>query len=107
MMFGTVINPMNLEGQLRRNSYGTLDNALSEEIALMRKVFPKIMNLDHIRCLRADDMPSIKIHFVDGYEKDGPYGSKSIGECAVVPSAPAVVNAVLRCYWFRRYIHCR
>ena len=45
--------------------------------------------------LRANDMPSIQIHFVDGYEKDGPYGGKSIGECAVVPSAPAVVNAVL------------
>lgn len=27
-------------------------------------------------------------------EPGGPFGAKSIGECSVVPSAPAVANAV-------------
>jgi len=92
---GTVINPMNLEGQLHGGIHMGLGYALSEEISFDEKGIPKNNEFRSYKMLRANDMPSIKIHFVDGYEKDGPYGSKSIGECAVVPSAPAVVNAVL------------
>lgn len=92
---GTVINPMNLEGQLHGGIHMGLGYALSEEISFDEKGIPKNNEFISYKMLRANDMPSIKIHFVDGYEKDGPYGGKSIGECAVVPSAPAVVNAVL------------
>ena len=39
-------------------------------------------------------MPETKVFFIEEGEKPGPFGSKSIGECATVASAPAVVNAV-------------
>ena len=44
--------------------------------------------------LRTTDMPEIKVMFVEEGEEPGPFGGKSIGECSVVASAPAVVNAV-------------
>ena len=92
---GTVINPMNLEGQLEGGIHMGLGYALSEEVSFDEKGVPLNDEFTSYKMLRANEMPDIKIHFVDGFEKDGPYGGKSIGECAVVPSAPAVANAVL------------
>ena len=43
---------------------------------------------------RATDMPKITTFFIEELEEKGPYGAKSIGECAVVPVAPAICNAV-------------
>ena len=40
-------------------------------------------------------MPDIQVDFIEEGEPYGPYGAKSIGECAVVPSAPAVINAIV------------
>ena len=39
-------------------------------------------------------MPKITIDFIEAIEPTGPYGAKSISECATVPVAPAVLNAV-------------
>ena len=44
--------------------------------------------------LHADEMPEIRIAFVENAEIGGPFGAKSIGECSVVPVAAAVANAV-------------
>lgn len=92
---GTVINPMNLEGQLHGGIHMGLGYALTEEVSFDENGVPKNNEFTSYKMFRSNEMPDIKIHFVDGYEKDGPYGGKSIGECAVVPAAPAVANAVL------------
>jgi CO/xanthine dehydrogenase Mo-binding subunit len=92
---GAVINPMNLQGQLEGGIHMGLGYALSEEVNFDEKGVPLNDEFTSYKMLRANDIPDIRIHFVDGFEKDGPYGGKSIGECAVVPSAPAVANAVL------------
>ena len=39
-------------------------------------------------------MPALKVLLVEHGERQGAYGAKSIGECATVPVAPAVANAV-------------
>ena len=39
-------------------------------------------------------MPRIQVDFIEANEPNGPYGAKSIGEAAVVPANPAVMNAV-------------
>ena len=46
--------------------------------------------------LRASEMPKLYLDFVAEGEGEpgGPYGAKSLGECPVVPAAPAVVNAI-------------
>ncbi len=44
--------------------------------------------------LNAAEMPPIKTAFLDSKEETGPFGAKSVGECAVVQVAPAVINAI-------------
>jgi len=41
-------------------------------------------------------MPDVKVILVEHDGDDGPYGAKSVGEISVVPTVPAVVNAVNR-----------
>jgi CO/xanthine dehydrogenase Mo-binding subunit len=40
------------------------------------------------------DTPRTEVMFADTYDKIGPLGAKSQGECAINPVAPAVANAI-------------
>ncbi len=53
-----------------------------------------VKRLRDCHLFHAGIMPKITLDFLDSYEETGPYGGKSVGECAVVPSAAAVINAV-------------
>jgi CO/xanthine dehydrogenase Mo-binding subunit len=44
--------------------------------------------------VNAPDMPDIEVLLVEHAGDDGPFGAKSVGEIAMVPTAPAVINAV-------------
>ena len=91
---GRVINPLNLEGQLEGGIQMGLGYALSEGIKFNDKGKATTTDFKNYKIIRSNEMPNCKIHFVEGYEDAGPYGAKSIGECAVVPAAPAIANAV-------------
>jgi len=40
------------------------------------------------------DVPISELFFADTYDKIGPLGAKSQGECAINPVAPAIANAI-------------
>ena len=40
------------------------------------------------------DVPPSEVLFADTYDRIGPLGAKSQGECAINPVAPAIANAV-------------
>ena len=40
------------------------------------------------------DVPSIESHIVEVPVSTGPYGAKGVGEPALIPTAPAVINAI-------------
>ncbi|MBP3656251.1 MAG: molybdopterin-dependent oxidoreductase [Clostridia bacterium] len=40
------------------------------------------------------DAPSVRVEFEPSYEKTGPFGAKSIGECVINTPAPAIADAV-------------
>jgi CO/xanthine dehydrogenase Mo-binding subunit len=40
------------------------------------------------------DVPPSEVFFADTYDRIGPLGAKSQGECAINPVAPAIANAV-------------
>ena len=40
------------------------------------------------------DIPASEIMFADTYDRIGPLGAKSQGECAINPVAPAIANAL-------------
>ncbi|MBI2881826.1 MAG: xanthine dehydrogenase family protein molybdopterin-binding subunit [Candidatus Tectomicrobia bacterium] len=41
-----------------------------------------------------DQVPKIEVIIVEDREADGPFGAKGVGEISVIPTAPAIVNAV-------------
>jgi len=40
------------------------------------------------------DVPHSEVYFADTYDRIGPLGAKSQGECAINPVAPAIANAI-------------
>ncbi len=91
---GNVINRLSIEGQLEGGVQMGIGYALSEGLSFDEKGRNVNSTLRKYKMLRASDMPNLQIDFIEKGEPLGPFGAKSIGECAVVPSAPAVTNAV-------------
>jgi len=92
---GRVINPVLFEGQVCGGVHMGLGFALSEEM-LIDSATGKLTNpnFKKYKMFRATDMPEINIAKVESPEETGPFGAKSIGECATDGVAGAVVNAV-------------
>jgi len=92
---GRIINPVLFEGQVNGGVHMGLGYALSENM-IIDKTTGRITNpnFKKYRMFRAPDMPKINIATVESPEKAGPFGAKSIGECATDGVAGAIVNAV-------------
>ena len=94
---GFVINPLMLEGQLHGGIHMGLGYGLSEQITFDERGIPAPLVLKKYGVLRSTQMPQkLSVDFIadKGGEPGGPYGAKAMGECPVVPAAPAVVNAI-------------
>jgi CO/xanthine dehydrogenase Mo-binding subunit len=90
---GKVIFPQGALGQL----YGGMTQGLG--YALMERVdfdqgFIQTTNFDEYLIPTALDVPEIVSAFVEKPFKDGPYGAKNIGEPGMIPTAPAILNAI-------------
>ncbi|MBW1872904.1 MAG: xanthine dehydrogenase family protein molybdopterin-binding subunit, partial [Deltaproteobacteria bacterium] len=91
---GRVLNRQTLEGQ----TYGALAQgigyALYEEIISEKG---RIMNPNFrdykIPTISEMDFP-IELHFIETDDKHGPFGAKGVGEPGLVPTAPAIANAI-------------
>jgi CO/xanthine dehydrogenase Mo-binding subunit len=92
---GRIINPILFEGQVNGGVHMGLGYALSEEM-LIDSETGRITNpnFKKYKMFKAADMPEININTVESPEEAGPFGGKSIGECATDGVAGAVVNAV-------------
>ncbi len=90
---GKAINPMLLEGQVYGGVVMGLGYALTERLILQNG---KVMNpnfLDY-KLLTAKDVPNIEPIIVETDDPFGPFGAKGIGEPGLVPTAPAIANAI-------------
>lgn len=90
---GTVIFPQGILGQL----YGGITQGLG--YALMERVdfdqgYIQATNFDEYLIPTAVDVPDISAHFVQKSFATGPFGAKNIGEPGMVPTAPAILNAI-------------
>jgi xanthine dehydrogenase molybdenum-binding subunit len=56
----------------------------------------RLMNASYLdyKMLTAMDIPPMQAVIVETDEQDGPYGAKGIGEPGLVPTAPAIANAI-------------
>ncbi len=93
---GRAINRAMVVGQFQGAAQMGIGFALSEEVELDAAgcVMPGGFKRYHV--VNAPDMPDVKVLLVEHEGDDGPYGAKSVGEISVVPTVPAVVNAVNR-----------
>jgi len=90
---GKAINPMLLEGQVYGGATMGIGYALTERLILENG---KVMNpnfLDY-KILTAKDVPKIEAIVVETEDPFGPFGAKGIGEPGLVPTAPAIANAI-------------
>jgi aldehyde oxidoreductase len=86
---GRAINPTLIEGQIEGGAAQGLGMALMEEF------FPgKGENLHDYLIPSAGDMPPVESILIEDPSSIGPFGAKGIGEQAVIPTAPALLNAI-------------
>ena len=86
---GRAINPTLIEGQIEGGAAQGLGHALMEEF------FPgKGENLHDYLIPSIGDMPPVESILIEDPSPVGPFGAKGIGEQAVIPTAPAILNAI-------------
>jgi len=86
---GRAINPTLIEGQIE----GGVAQGLG--MALMEEFFPgKGENLHDYLIPSAGDVPPVESILIEDPSSVGPFGAKGIGEQAVIPTAPAILNAI-------------
>ena len=91
---GTVINPMQLRGQVEGALAQGIGWALYERIVLDdtgAMVNPQFRNY---RIPAYADIPRSEIVFAATHDGTGPMGAKGMGECPINPVAPALANAL-------------
>ncbi len=90
---GQIINPQLLEAQIEGAIVQGMGTALFEELMLKDG---KVLNPSFVdyKIPTTDDMPEMIIKFVENEEPTGPYGARGVAEPAMVPSAPAIANAI-------------
>jgi aldehyde oxidoreductase len=86
---GRAINPTLIEGQIEGGAAQGLGMALMEEF------FPgKGENLHDYLIPTIGDMPPVESILIEDPSPVGPFGAKGIGEQALIPTAPAILNAI-------------
>ncbi len=94
--FGTIINPMIVEGQVHGGLVQGIGQALLEHCVYDRETGQLVTGsfMDYTMP-RADDMPNFTIGHVCTPCTTNPLGTKGCGEAGAIGSPPAVINAVL------------
>ena len=93
--FGTVINPMIVEGQVHGGIVQGVGQALSEGCVYDRESGQLITGSYMDYCMpRAGDVPSFKLDFTETKCPSNPLGMKGCGEAGAIAAPAAVMNAV-------------
>jgi CO/xanthine dehydrogenase Mo-binding subunit len=88
---GRVINPLDAVGQIQGAIVMGVGSALIEEYT------PGVSNgFANYLLPMIYDMPHIDTILVESASLYGPYGAKGLGEAAILPTAPAILNALSR-----------
>ena len=91
---GTVLNPVQLRGQVEGGVVQALGAALFEEVRLdsSGRVTTRALREYHVPVLA--DVPPTEVLFAATFDPTGPYGAKPMSEAPFNPVAPALANAV-------------
>jgi aldehyde oxidoreductase len=86
---GRAINPLLVQGQVQ----GGIAQGLG--MALMEEYLPgRTENLHDYLIPTIGDIPPIETIIIEDPDVHGPYGAKGLGEHVLIPTAPAILNAI-------------
>jgi CO/xanthine dehydrogenase Mo-binding subunit len=90
---GKAINPAGVVGQINGAVAQGIGYALFEEITCQDGI---ILNPNVVRYLQptSRDVPRIESVLIEDGPGRGPYGAKGIAEAPIIPTAPAIANAI-------------
>ncbi len=86
---GRAINPVLVEGQIEGGCAQGIGMALMEEY-----VPGRTENLHDYLIPTFGDVPEIQSLIVEVEDEHGPFGAKGLGEHVLIPTAPAILNAI-------------
>ncbi|WP_395689013.1 xanthine dehydrogenase family protein molybdopterin-binding subunit [Caenimonas koreensis] len=94
--FGTIINPMIVEGQVHGGLVQGIGQAMMENCVYDKESGQLLTgSMMDYALPRADDLPQFKLGTVCTPCTHNPLGTKGCGEAGAIGSPPAVINAVL------------
>jgi 4-hydroxybenzoyl-CoA reductase alpha subunit len=91
---GKAINRTSVEAQMQGSISMGIGEAMHEEVKFDAK--GNVINNDfaEYKMVTALDMPPVDAIVVETDEPNGPFGAKEVGEGAIMPTIPAVLNAI-------------
>lgn len=93
--FGTIINPMIVEGQVHGGIAQGVGQAMLEHGVYDEESGQLISGSYMDYCMpRADDLPSFNLGFTKTECPSNPLGMKGCGEAGAIASPPAIINAI-------------
>jgi CO/xanthine dehydrogenase Mo-binding subunit len=95
---GKAVNPSSVEGQIAGGV------AMGIGFALMEEFVPgQTLSMSEYMIPTVLDTPAILPIIVEDPEPTGPFGAKGVGEPALIPTAPAILNAIAQALGERIY----
>jgi CO/xanthine dehydrogenase Mo-binding subunit len=91
---GCALNLGMVVGQVQGAVAMGIGYALSEHLSLDEEGRVPPGGFKNYHLVNAPDAPEVNVVLVEHPGDEGPFGAKSVGEVSMVPTAPAVVNAV-------------
>jgi carbon-monoxide dehydrogenase large subunit len=92
---GRAINPDMVKSQIEGGAVQGLSTALHEQLIFDDQGVPRNANFTDYRIATAVDAPrELASIIVEVPQDDGPFGARGIGEHPMVPTGPAVANAI-------------
>ena len=86
---GKALHPKNVEGQITGGVTMGLGFALMEEF-----IPDETLSFANYLIPTSKDVPEVIPILVEDEEPSGPFGAKGVGEPALIPTAPAILNAI-------------
>jgi len=91
---GVVVNPLQLQGQIKGAIAQGLGWALSEKMVFDDRGLIVNPSFRNYRIPAFADIPRSDVYFAHTYDEYGPLGAKSMSEAPINPIAPALANAL-------------
>lgn len=91
---GRAINPELVKAQIEGGFVQGISTALFEKLQLKEGVLQNPSFVDYRIATSADAPAEIQIFIVEVPQDDGPWGARGVGEHPMVPTLPAIANAI-------------